>query len=807
MRLLAAIALATFATMAYGASQEDSQDGTGNLGVVGEIAPGPPHLVRICAVAPDILAICISAQADDHPAIVAYAPQAGDVVEEVHGNPVWTWDEQASKFIQAAEKSVSRPVHQQRIFLGMLSPDGRCLLPPDRLLGEPLDVEAADSTSSYHISSTDDKAYSNGVVPMTVNRKSKPTDNPVGAVQPLEHHIYLRLPSAMTEGSAYTIALAELKLDVKSVVYRHDTTIACSEAVHAIQSGYRPDDPCKFASLSIWLGNGGGYQYSGIDRFEILDERNHVVFTGRATLTKDRDATEQLGSRRNYAHTAVMRLDFSGFDRPGRYRARVRGVGCSEAFDIADDIWRRLFVTAMRGFVNQRDGIALQRPWADLQRKRPFHPDDGVRFFQLTIPVNAGQEGPRGDNLIALQQQGQLSEVHGVWGGYMDAGDWDSCSQHLMATELLLELDEMFPAFAVSTRLSLPPAESSGPIPGILHEALWNLSCYRRLQLPDGGVRGGYGEGWGARAANTSVMGRAVGVYAPDAQSSLLYAGCAAKAARLLAPLDAGMAHDYRESAIKAWTWGLAHDAGHDGNRWRAFASIELYALTDEPAYRDAFLAVSELQAPGTYVEQPEASFTYARLPDAQADPHLRANAVALFSAAADRAIAFADHNAFGVITDRTDLPMISWVGYFSTPGMTSQNLPRAHFLTKNPRHLAAVVQACNYSLGANPDNRTYTVGVGHSWPRHILNLDSMRTGQPPPLGITIYGSGDESANGKGDEWILRYFTYGMTPEWRAWPAQESDIGASAVAKINEYTIHQQIGPVAYYWGYLAARP
>ena len=33
-------------------------------------------------------------------------------------------------------------------------------------------------------------------------------------------------------------------------------------------------------------------------------------------------------------------------------------------------------------------------------------------------------------------------------------------------------------------------------------------------------------------------------------------------------------------------------------------------------------------------------------------------------------------------LTDRTDLPMISWVGYFSTPGMASQNLPRAHFLT-----------------------------------------------------------------------------------------------------------------------------
>jgi endoglucanase len=355
----------------------------------------------------------------------------------------------------------------------------------------------------------------------------------------------------------------------------------------------------------------------------------------------------------------------------------------------------------------------------------------------------------------------------------------------------------------------LPPAEAADKVPDVINEALWNLMLFRRLQLPDGGVRGGYGEGWGARAANSSDMGKAVGVYAADADSSLLYAGCAAKAARLLPTIDPALAKDLRESALKAWTWAAAHDGDKVSARWRSFAAVELYALTGEAAYRDAFLAVTELRKPGAYVEQPEASFTYARLPEAQGDAKLRAVAVALFTAAADRALAFAQGNAFGVTTDRTDLPMISWVGYFSTPGMSSQNLPRAHFLTKDRKHLAAVVQSCAYALGANPENRTYTVGVGADWPRHPLNCDSRRLGQPAPVGITIFGCGDESGSMSrgGNGWVHQWFNWGTTPDWYEWPAQESDLDVFAVPSLDEYTISQQIGPVGFSWGYLAARP
>jgi endoglucanase len=768
---------------------------------------GKPHVVGVCAVARDILAIEIAAQVVEHATMAPYSPAPGDEVAEV-GDAFWAWDLKSQSFAQIKEKTVTRLVDGQRRPLGMLSPDGASVLASDHLLGEALDVGAADAAASYTISSTDDKAYAQPLAPTAVYRKSKPTDSPTDGHQPLDHHVYLRLPSPLVEGASYTISIAALKADAPSATYRHDTTKERSEAVHAIHTGYRADDPSKCATLSIWLGTGGGYQNEGIDAFEVVDESGKAAFTGHAALSKAKDAPEKLWAAKDYARTAVWKLDFGAFAKPGKYRVRVPGIGCSDTFEIADDVWRRAYLTAMRGFVNQRSGIALEAPWADIVRHRTFHPDDGVKFFQMDIPVSKGQEGPRGDDLVALQKAGKLTEVGGVWGGYQDAGDWDSMSGHLSSTELLLELAEMFPKFAADTKLSLPPAEAADKIPDVLNEALWNLMLYRRLQQADGGVRGGYGEGWGGRGAMTSDMSKAVGVYIADPESSLIYAGCAAKASGLLAKLDATLAKDLGDSAARAWTWAKTNGGEQASARWRAFAAVELYALAGDAAYRDAFLAVTELKNPGAYVEQPEASFTYARLPDAKCDQALRAKAVTMFAAAADRAIAFANGNGFGVTTDRTDLPIISWVGYFSTPGMSSQNLPRAHFLTKDPRHLGAVVSSCAYMLGANPENRTYTIGVGHAWPHHPLHLDGRRTGHEP-IGVTVYGCGDESGDmsRRGNDWVHKWFTWGMAPDWYDWPAQEQDLDIYAIPALDEFTISQQIGPVSYSWGYLAARP
>jgi len=160
----------------------------------------------------------------------------------------------------------------------------------------------------------------------------------------------------------------------------------------------------------------------------------------------------------------------------------------------------------MKGFLRQRSGIALGAPFTDYERPRNFHPEDGAKFVQLSIPFAGAQEGERKANMIELWNngQGKLEPFTGVFGGYMDAGDWDTLSHHLYATYLNLDLLDLFPDYFENVKLSLPPSEANNRLPDVLDEALWNLAGHRRLQFSSGAVRGGFGPAGGQRGGETS---------------------------------------------------------------------------------------------------------------------------------------------------------------------------------------------------------------------------------------------------------------------------------------------------------------
>ena len=54
------------------------------------------------------------------------------------------------------------------------------------------------------------------------------------------------------------------------------------------------------------------------------------------------------------------------------------------------------------------------------------------------------------------------------------------------------------------------------------------LDGFQRLQLPEGGVRGGYGEPWGDSENATSWQMKCILVYAPNQYTSYMFAACAA---------------------------------------------------------------------------------------------------------------------------------------------------------------------------------------------------------------------------------------------------------------------------------------
>ena len=99
--------------------------------------------------------------------------------------------------------------------------------------------------------------------------------------------------------------------------------------MHASQIGYCPGDAYKRAYLSIWLGadaNGQGLDIDyKIDSFHLVEKTTgKTVYTGKAVQTKKKGDIDSMGGTAqcpdlDLCKSAVFRLDFSDFQRPGEY--------------------------------------------------------------------------------------------------------------------------------------------------------------------------------------------------------------------------------------------------------------------------------------------------------------------------------------------------------------------------------------------------------------------------------------------------------------------------------------------------------
>lgn len=803
-------------------------------------APHPadgPEVTHLCAVAADVLAFTLQAGHHVNNELLAYTPEPGDeVVAEQQDKPRHTIRD--GRVVDYYQRAVFRRVAGRRTRLGLLSPDGHTLFVEHASRGQQLDETVVDVPAAYRLSSADDPAYAEPRAPLAVYRKGKPN----GFSQPLPflYTLSLKLPTPLKEGASYTLRLHGVNSAQESVVYAHRPREVRSLALHAIQTGYRPDDPYKRAYLSFWMGVDAEGRHGSCTpeatTFELLDPAGHTVFTGRAEPVKQAGDTEQISIHEqvDYTKAAVRRLDFSAWRTPGEYRVHVPGLGTSDSFRVAADVWETPFKAALQGVLAQRQAVDLGPPFSRYTRRRPLHPDDGVQFYQLDIPQQAGQEGTRGERLLALARAGKLERTTIVAGAYQDAGDWDTIGHHLSATSDLLGLYDLNPTAFAQTRLALPPADLRGPLPPLLVEALWQLPTWQSLQQPDGGVRGGFGDGWGCYPGETSTMLTCAGVYTADHDTTLRYAAAAARAARVLTAFDPPRVAPLLESAKRAWAWAEAHAAPDDPvyqrvlsfdkslpktlRHRRAQAAVELFAATRDPAFDQAFHESTELtDTQALYLDQPESDFAYARLPAGLGDAALKQAAVARFVKYADHALAFSRKNAFEILAGhRTDMPMIFVSRFFSTPGAGGLNLIYAWELTHRPEYLAGAVQGANYSLGANPDNLSYCSGVGSRSEHFPFIVDAQVSGQFPdvPVGHIPFGQGNEGnamsrgANGWVQTWLLNFGpTKKMTPNWYDWPVTEQYVDFGRYPLHNENCFDATSVPAACYWFWLHTRP
>jgi endoglucanase len=700
-------------------------------------------------------------------------------------------------------------------FVGYLVDDEQTIIRTvDQRLGERLDTDWASQPGSYRITSADDRSYRDGIQPQAVFRKTKPvTMADTGGNNRdwvLRHTLYLQVEVPLTPGQRYQVEFEGSPIPAVSFVY--DPLALRSEAVQVSHIGFAPNDPTKVAFLSTWMGDGGPLSYDEPLTFDVVDDAtNRVVFEGPVELSKKGGQPEDERGR-DYTTTDVYLMDFSALTTPGRYRVAVEGVGTSFPFDIQPDVWESAFYVSVRGLLHQRSGIELGPPYTDYQRPRPFHPDDGMKIYQSTVPLMDTRMGLKGDIDVfeALQATRTETLVPEAWGGWFDAGDWDRRIQHLEVSRLLLELAQLQPDYFSQIDLNLP--ESNNALPDVVDEALWGLDVFKRLQQEDGAIRGGIESAAHPNSYEASWQeSLTVMVYGPGIWSSYMYAGVAARAAYVLQSWDPQLAASYRDSAQRAMAWaesaweqGQGQDQERVANQ-RHLAAAELYRLTGEEQWHQLYLATTVFKDPEAPVsihqnyDQRDAAFVYVTTEQPGVDPTVQANARAALLREADFQQAAIAKTAFRW-NKHPNAPM-GWGTALGSLKLTE--ILRAYSLTGQEEYLQSAIQAAQFALGANPDNIVYTTGLGYRSPRDPLIVDIRATGQPAPAGITIFGPLD--VLWRKDYWTLNLLKEVTYPDPWGWPIVESHFDVFSYVPVSEYTVMQTIGPTAYGLGFLAA--
>jgi endoglucanase len=794
---------------AQSAAERQASDRAEALRRYGTPNPGSPTVVQTGMVAPDIVDLTVEAQRIVPPVFGPYEPQPGDVVKpEKLGTDR---DFPMAKLVRGGKA------------IGWLQ--GRSLdhvATFERVEGDPLLTFLADDAANYTIASSDDPAYATPVHPQAVHRKSMPTDWKMGDnIFPARHRLYLKLERPLSPGKTYTVTIA--KVNLREAVQRltYDPRTLYSEAVHANQIGFHPDDTCKQAFLSAWLGSGGALAYPEGLRFAVIDQATgRDAFAGQVALALAAEGTEGLGGKQipNASRTAVYRMDFSALRTPGRYRVYVDGIGCSYPFEIAPSVWEQAFLVQMRGLYNNRCGVELGPPYTNFRKPRDFHPADGTRVTLSTNDVLM-----TGDHSYNDFSKGDTGEaVPDAWGGYHDAGDWNPRRvSHMYTTMAQLELVEMFPAYVNALQLNIPPEPG---LPDIITEALFEIDCFRRLQRPDGGMPFGIESDGDPLPGEISwLSGQRVYVSASNIRDSWFYAAVAGRAAKVLRPIKPELAEVYLQSARRAFDWAEGDYARRkaDGSlaklkeMWRAIdnrnlAALVLYEITGDKALHDIFMQDTRLKKPGDALYawgtaiQSDAAFLYARLDDAKADAAVKRNAIAGILALAKASTEYANGNAFNLTNREKYRPL--FCGFFSTAGGTEQ--ARAHYLTGKPEYLADVLRSTQFQSGCNPNNLVYTTGLGMNAVRHPLHVDARQTGQAMPEGLTVFGNIDYW-NWKGGfwDWPVKFINKPETlwPDAYAWPLTEAYFDINTFVSQNEFVIDTW-APNVFVWGYLAAQ-
>jgi endoglucanase len=695
----------------------------------------------------------------------------------------------------------------------------------DRLetYGEALNVDITALPASWKIFSSDDIYYKNGIQPVRVSRKSKANNVANNWLYKSDHWIFLKLPSPLKEGSTYKVTIAgETKTDKTEISFTYDIFNCLSEAIHVNTIGYTPNSPIKQADLYYWLGDMGHRDYSKfvgkiVWLYNIETKEKHQVGTVKFWKAN----IQEVG--RSLTGSPVWSADINNFNTPGKYRLAIEGVGCSQDFEIKNDLYFLPFKTSVRGYYYMRIGEDRMDMVPVPRRPLFIEGKDPIDTFKVYItdldPWDQEWKEKSGDQwdephwkpfdrsmFWKRRVEGHPTNPN-AYGGHSDALDWDRHLAHVSdAYDLLL------PYFLSKGKLNddnLNIGESGNGIPDLIDEARNEIDFFLRLRY-----KGGYSQGLTNPDGSHKYMMFQAGNTTMAAWANAANAAMLSDCFRLSG--NKKLMETYRDSSIVAFNYaekqknkmeGILQDIGdadmtvHD---FKMMAAAFLYNVTGDTKWENIMERECVITSMDTPVQKDKSHCqfwgcaAYIFSPQKQNKQTLLKN----------MKLAMLNQAQLENLSEMKSRPsrrsgQACW-------WQTAENLHAviiSHAFSDQEdlkkRLAEALLSEYEWGLGRNPMNMVEMTGLGN---RPFVNIyTSGRNDGSPGLhpGHTPYnnlGTWDTHNQGGSDP---QWFVKRSYPDWSSWPHQEGYFNCRYSWSNGEFTPRQTMrGKMALY-GYL----
>ena len=570
-------------------------------------------------------------------------------------------------------------------------------------------------------------------------------------------NIFLEIPENLKENIQYTLTInpnVTGKKISEKFIFSPETSL--SRILHIDPYGFRSEDVKK---IYFGLNMGSAGELIPDPYYQLINlETNSVYHFGKIEKQIYSGWPSFLG---NKPYDKVYSADFSHVTIPGEYIIK-HSSGYSLPFVIFDDIYRITLNTLALGMYNQRRGEDILSEYTRFARKGTIENNayiyDSKHLDKFVTKLL--NKMPEGKKNIKYKTNLEGKHVKFESAGHMDAGDYSpyTYNSSLMIYNIITTLD-LFKDKVFHDNLGLP--ESGDGIPDLLQEVIIEINWLKSMQdTEDGGVFS-MSKPLGCSYQNT-MPGEKKNLkryLAPkDTTATGAYTAALARVARsdVIKKHYPKLVEEMKSRAIKSWEW-LEKNPGYHGFHHygkenadldeRAWAAIELYALTGNQKYHTAFEQLHKPMERANGVEWMNHSYGNVNRTLAlwdinkiefRVNPELKIKSVQRFYDYLEFCVKNAENMPYGLSFNDVYKRFYT-VGWFFPVSSYSWDLLIGYKLYSNKKFLEIALGQIHYTLGANPLNKTFITGLGYNRLHEIVDQKSLYDGlEEPVIGIPV---------------------------------------------------------------------